>query len=393
MISYTAHTIIHLNQKKIRAIFNFQNLVLSSVFLVNLIGVAYSPDKKSAFSDLERQFAILIFPILTSASDLNLATYKNALLKVFGFTCLITVLYLFIHAFLLIIYNHVPVSNLFSTSFTNHNFSAPIEMHATYLSMYISLSLISFLFFFLNEKSRRNKIFYGIAILILLAGLMQLASRAVFISTLFIIVFLYPFFIATRINRVKFFIIILPIILVAFISIYRIDWFRHRYTIELKNDLTQTSINNDIIEPRITRWRIAWGLFQQNPLVGYGSGTEKKILMENYFEKKLYNSYLNKLNAHNEYLSIMLKTGMWGLLVYLFTLIYGYIAAWHNRDIAFAGFMTLISFVSFSENILDVNKTIFFYSFFFSLFIYSSKNKPQINTIFKFGKDDNERKK
>jgi O-antigen ligase len=119
---------------------------------------------------------------------------------------------------------------------------------------------------------------------------------------------------------------------------------------------------------------------------GYGSGTEKKILMESYFEKKLYNSYLNKLNAHNEYLSIMLKTGIWGLLIFLISLIYGYLVAWQNGDFLFASFMTLISFVCFSDNILDVNKTIFFFSFFYSFFIYSSDkmNLPSIKR--KFGK-------
>ncbi len=383
LISYAAHTIIHLNKKKIKGIFTLQTLILTSAFFVNLIGTVYSPDKKPAFNDMERQLAIFLFPVLVSASGLKLAAHRDALLKVFGFTCVITVLYLFIYSFRLIAYNHLPVSNLFSTFFTNHNFSAPVEMHATYLSMYICLSLTSYLFFFLKEKTGNYKIFYGICILILLAGLMQLASRAVFISTLFIILVLYPLFIEKGASRSKFLMIVFPIILVAFIGIYRIDWFRKRYISELRNDLTQVSINNDIIEPRIIRWRVAWKLFQQNPLLGYGSGTEKKILMENYFEKKLYNSYLNKLNAHNEYLSIMLKTGIWGLLVYLFTLIYGYIAAWYNRDIVFAGFVSLIAVVSFSENILDVNKTIFFYSFFFSLFIYSSKNLLPVNTIFK----------
>jgi O-antigen ligase len=190
----------------------------------------------------------------------------------------------------------------------------------------------------------------------------------------------------------KFLMLAVPITLAALISIYNIDALKHRYTVELKNDLTQASINNEIIEPRMARWQIAWQLFSQSPVIGYGSGTERRVLMEDYFDKRLYNSYLHKLNAHNQYLSIMLKTGIWGLLIFLFVLAYGYLVAWQNRDVLLAAFITLISFVSFSENIFDVNKTIFFYSFFFSLFIYSSRYTPDVAAIFKVKKADHQNK-
>jgi len=381
LISFALHIVIHLTKDRIKAALNPQTVILSSVFLINLLGLIYSPDRKATLNDLERQLAILLFPILISASGLNLRKYKDKLLKVFSLTCTGVIAYLFIYNFRLILYNHLPFSYLFSNLFINHNFSAPIEMHATYLSMYVSLALISFLFFLLTSKSDRNKMFYGACMLILLAGLMQLASRNVFIATILIIVVLYPFFIKEKAVRIRFVLIALPVILIALVSIFRTSWLRQRYTTELKNDLTQASINT--MEPRVERWQVAWKLFQNAPLLGYGSGTEKRILMDQYFEAKLYNSYLNKLNAHNEYLSIMLKTGVWGLAIFLFTLLYGYISAWRNQNIIFAGFMTLIAFVSFSENIFDVNKTIFFYSFFFSFFVFSSKYKPAINTVFK----------
>src|SRR5215216_762278 len=79
LISFTAHTIIHLNKGKIKSIFSVETLILSSAFLVSLLGVAYSSDKKQAFNDLERQLAILLFPVLISASSLNLAVYRNRL--------------------------------------------------------------------------------------------------------------------------------------------------------------------------------------------------------------------------------------------------------------------------------------------------------------------------
>jgi len=117
----------------------------------------------------------------------------------------------------------------------------------------------------------------------------------------------------------------------------------------------------------------------RSPVIGHGSGSEKRLLKDMYFKKRLYNSYLLELNAHNQYLSFLLKSGVLGLLIFFFTLGYGFWTAWNNRDIVFTAFMLLISVVSFSENMLDVNKGIFFYAFFFSVFLFTGKPLPEIS--------------
>jgi O-antigen ligase len=79
------------------------------------------------------------------------------------------------------------------------------------------------------------------------------------------------------------------------------------------------------------------------------------------------------LNAHNEYLSIWLKTGALALGFFLASLLYALILAWKRKDVMFATFMLCCCIVSFSENIFDVSKGIFFYAIFYSLFILSQK--------------------
>ncbi len=92
------------------------------------------------------------------------------------------------------------------------------------------------------------------------------------------------------------------------------------------------------------------------------------------FKKKYYNSFINKLNTHNQYLSFALKSGLIGLLVYLVTLVFGFKKALTNKDLLFFSFMTVVTFVSFSENYLEVEKGIIFYAFFFSFFSFSDDN-------------------
>ena len=63
------------------------------------------------------------------------------------------------------------------------------------------------------------------------------------------------------------------------------------------------------------------------------------------------------------------------------TLFYGIRKAVRNRDSLFFFFMLLTSIVAFSENLLDVNKGIFFYAFFFSFFIATSKPKGELTRL------------
>jgi O-antigen ligase len=120
-------------------------------------------------------------------------------------------------------------------------------------------------------------------------------------------------------------------------------------------------------------------LIKQSPLIGHGAGSEIGLLQEKYFAKKFYSSYLHRLNAHNEYLSYLIKTGICGLAVYLATLVYGFKKSIRKRDVVFFSFMILIAVVSLSENVLDVDKGVMFYSFFFSFFVFVSEQQEKIN--------------
>jgi len=120
-------------------------------------------------------------------------------------------------------------------------------------------------------------------------------------------------------------------------------------------------------------------LIKQSPVIGYGNGAETMLLKEKYFEKGLYISYLNEFNTHNQYLAVLLKTGIIGLLLFLFILYFGYASAVRNRDLLLLSFMIIVTVVSLSENILDLNKGIFFYGYFFSLLLMHRKDEIKEN--------------
>jgi O-antigen ligase len=157
---------------------------------------------------------------------------------------------------------------------------------------------------------------------------------------------------------------------ISITAVLSVQSFRVRYITSLSDDLAKAK-PGESTDPRLARWHLITGLITQKPLTGYGSGSEAPLLHEEFFKVKMYSSFLAGLNSHNQYLSFLLKSGVWGLLVYLVTLAYGFRIALKNKDVVFISFLLLITIVSLSENVLDADKGVMFYSLFFSFFLLS----------------------
>ena len=373
LICFGLHTLIHLKKDYFKTIFSKEVLLLVSIYLLGAFAILYSPDKPEGINIITRQLAILIFPLAFTLNGLNLDKYKLHLFKWFAFTCVGTILYLYIDALVTIQYFHLPFSTLFTLAFMNHNFSFPIEMHATYLSMYVAFSIIVFSCLLATDKTNRLRFVYIACIILLSGGLLQLSSRAVFIALLLVMVVAFPFLLYTGKKRIWFISISIALSSVLLFAINNIDSFKTRYLSELKKDLTQKPTLIEVSEPRVARWEVIIEMVKHSPIVGYGTGSEKDMLQQKYFEKKLYTSFIHQFNTHSEYLSLLLKMGVIGLALFIYILYFGFAKALKKRDVYFFGFMILITIVCVSENVLDLNKGIFFYGFFFSLFVLKDK--------------------
>jgi O-antigen ligase len=368
-ISLVLHTLITLEKKQLKQVLRKEVIILQSVFLLTVICTAWSVYRNNAFGAWEKQSAIFLFPLLFVLTDLDLNQYKNKLLAAFAYTCTALIFYLYVDAFRIISYYHFPLRKLFTPFFLNHNFSKPIGLHATYLSLYIALSIIALLMLIVNRKHHRASILlHTFCLLVLSAGLLQLASRAVLIAFLIIVNAVLPWYVATRKGKIRFLLLSVLVSALVLFCIFRTDSLNFRLVQGLRDDVSATSLPYSAADPRAKRWELAMSLVKQSPVVGFGTGAEIPMLKEAYFENKFYDSYLNELNAHNQYLSFLLKGGLFALAIYLFTLFYCFRIAIRKRDPVFIGFLVLVAVTGLSENILDVNKGIFFFAFFLSLF-------------------------
>jgi len=373
LISFGIHTLMHAKRFAVPAFPLKRVLLVQSVFFITLLSTLYASGSTDGFNKPGRQIALLLLPLFFVFSKLDIAQYRQRLFLAFSTTCVILVLYLYYDALHIIYFDKLPLKELFSAAFMNHNFSKPIELHATYFAMYICFSLAYFMFCLLQTKGGKSKWLCVLSILILMAALVQTGSKAVMIAALCCIVFILPMSVKDGKKQLKIYVAGLSICAVMIATVFLTPIFRERYIGGLTKDLSLNLNVPGIPEPRLARWKSALTLINKSPFIGYGTGMETPVLKQQYFSDKLFISYYTELNAHNEYLSVALNSGYVGLLLLLGLLLICYRIALVERDVMFLCFLVILTITSFSENILDLNKGIFFVAFFLSLFILTAQ--------------------
>jgi O-antigen ligase len=381
-IGLIVHTVLTGTRDNWKKLWDKRVLALQVIYWITLLATTYTRYRELALVDWVQQLPLLLWPWLACVLQPVLQSRKNDLLGAFALSCCATVLYLFWCALEAIHYFHMPWRALFSHFFVNQNFSEPLDLHATYLSLYVALSLAYCLTQivgsgptgtpFMGSGFRPRKLLYAAGILILVAGLVQLSSKSALAATWLVLMIGIPCFLFPARRRAATFRImaVLTLTLVLGGLLLQAASFRTRIVTDLTRDVMQDRTADPLNEPRMVRWAVAWKLIRSAPLAGYGSGSEMPLLKDAYYREQLFEPYLYGLNTHNQFLRSWLTTGLAGLLVYLGMLGFAFARAWKNKDLVWTCFLVLVTVVSFAENILDVQKGIFFFSFFFSFFIF-----------------------
>ena len=132
--------------------------------------------------------------------------------------------------------------------------------------------------------------------------------------------------------------------------------------------------NGHSLTQRFEFWKAAFGIIKENLIFGVGTGD-----IQNAFEQQYdkINSPLLKewrLRSHNQYLSITVAFGIFGLIWFLITLFYPMFLAGKNVDYLYCAFLiiTLVSFLT--EDTLETQAGVTFFAFFNSFFLFVFKN-------------------
>lgn len=367
-------TLLDLSKEKLQRIPK-QIWLFQLIYFLGVIGYFSSFHKSAAGFLLERQLTILLFPvILPIALKINEEKVQLALLALVLAT-FYAIAYLFVSMFYTIFYEiKMPViETIFSGAFFNHQFSKPLEIHAGYLSLYVSLSILYCIHLYYQTKQITIKILLAAVTLFLFTGLFFLASRNTFIATFFILLFIFPLF-KTK-NKFRYLLISIVILSTGFFIITSVPYLKERFFTDLIADIKPlrngSYINYNTAEPRVERWKGAVELIKKSPVIGYGTGDEIEILKVEYAKRGFFISYLENFNSHNQYISYLLKNGITGLCIFLFAFCYYLSLAILKKDFMYLSFLLLLLIGFYTENILDSNKGIVFFALFNTLFGYS----------------------
>ncbi|MBK7028786.1 MAG: O-antigen ligase family protein [Bacteroidales bacterium] len=160
------------------------------------------------------------------------------------------------------------------------------------------------------------------------------------------------------------------------------QWFQIRPQIE--NLLTgwdnyryHNNPNSSSLIQRIEYWRSSLQIIKQHPLFGVGTGDVPEAF-KNYYRQA--NSMLDqqfRLRSHNQFLSITVAFGVFGLIWFLFVLFYPMIKVKTYQPYFYLIFWCIFFISIFTEDTLETQEGVTFYAFLTSLLLFGWR-KPDV---------------
>jgi len=357
--------------------FNKVSLLFILYFLTLLFSLFYSDNLGTGAMFITQSFSFLVIPIIPlfiAKKEVNLLLISKTFIH---FLCCVFFLLLFIAIFknlnegYTLEYIYHSIMGLESPKdkysyfnywyFVYDEFTSPLDIQPIYLGLFANIGLV-FLFFLKKIKAVK---FYYFKLIILGLLILFTASRwQILIGVINYSVFILFF---NRFSIFKKFIGIISVFFLVLIISIANPVTRTRLVEALsfnkayyKDDFGGTSI-------RIKKWNSAISSIVESPLLGYGVGDAKNILLERYKKDKFYLGYYNKYNAHNQYLDTLLCVGFVGFIALGFLLYYSYMLSPNKLYLFLITNVYVLGFLT--ESILNRQWGVISFPFF--LIIYS----------------------
>jgi O-antigen ligase len=333
-------------------------MALLMFFGLHLFCLLYTDNIDSGFFDVETKLSFLIYPLFMTNNFNYIAPKLNWIFWAFILGVLAASLSCLGHSLYLFVFYDAPFQYFTYTDLS-------IFMHPSYFAMYVSFALVILFFLFTSSP---KKLKYLISVLIVYLGVFSflLSSKSGLITFVFIFV-TGIFFIMKK--SLKSFLILSVLIGVLGLVLLRNDRFIQFKNVVIEqfsvSDTKHTNATESSNE-RLTIWKTSLTVLKENWLFGVGAGDVKYVLNKRYpssfavGKEKLF-------NAHNQFLETWLATGIIGLLILIFMLIWPFYLGIRNKDFLSIGFSMILMVNFMVESVLNSQAGILFFAFFFML--------------------------
>ena len=362
-------------------------IAMSLLYFLIFLGFLYDIEPEGVLNDLEKKLSFLILPISVCVIKVNKHDMRKILALFFFSGFLFTSV-----AFCISMFNFINRGDF--GFITNHSFSENIGLHATYLSMYLLFSFSYPLLYLKRITKLRERQFVVLVSICVLTYILLLSVRIIWLL-LFAVLILKGISLFKKNQRNLSFSIV-GALLFFLVLVYSVNPLKERFK-ELVN--YNSAYNTSAVwKPntkevwggrgiRLLIWQSCVDLIKQAPFTGYGSSVEVQKQLDNIYRQKkigpllfLMNNRGKVFNPHNQYLEEVLK---FGVLIGLFFIVFlgFFIKSFHaKKNEVGVFFLIIIMGVSLTETILELNKGIIFFSFFFPV-LYSHLVNKKIKTL------------
>ena len=126
---------------------------------------------------------------------------------------------------------------------------------------------------------------------------------------------------------------------------------------------------------RLEFWKVGWGIVKDNFFTGVGTGDVQQAYDQQYSKQENRLDEKFQLRAHNQFLTIWITFGIFGLLFFIFILFYPFsdpVVRENNYYLAFF-IVVLLSFVA--EDTLETQAGLSFFVAFYTFFLLADETK------------------
>lgn len=339
-------------------------LLLCVPFLISVLSFTTKYDTIGSLDLLIRTLPILILPLLFSANSDIIIKLQPDIIKfyLYGLTisCGISLAFGIYH-FLI---NDYDFGYL-----TYYKVAGYLSLHPTYLSIFTLTGVV----FVLNHRLIKNVYFFIMFILFIMMILLLQSRMAYILLFIVLCYYFYKYLRTYRVYFIPFLVILLLIIMAIPNSLSRLKDISFSY-----NTMDQELIGNDEengVSQRVWLWSNAWHHIKEKPILGYGFRSQEtvfkwKIEKENLQSNENYEYHKAAMaiadwNLHNQYLQVLYESGFFGLIIFILSISILLKSTYFKRNKQFI--MIYLIFLSFlgTENLLDRQMGIYFYSFIF----------------------------
>jgi O-antigen ligase len=363
--------------KHIKNEYFFFLLIFSAYYSINFIGIIHSDNVATSLTRLESRLHYLIFPLIIFTTPYQQKRYHTI------FWCFtISILCLSLASIYCAIRNVWPIATSISLDDLSYvRLTNPLGLHPTYLGLCVSIAIF---FVISNVKNSLSlgKIAICVTIIIYLtAFLFLLLSRGVIIPFIIAITFSGLMFLFKSKSK-KTIIILCGLLAVAFCSILFVDIMRQRFIAPFQSERTAITTDNqeESVALHLKSWACAVELLSNSHFfTGYGSGDEKDVLAECYKSHGWSVMVQERYNAHNEYLSCLLRNGIIEALLLILSL--GTALYWglRTRNLFYISF-SIVYILSLLFTTLNDFSAIVALNFFNALLFVTVKNTDQLES-------------